>query len=951
MNRTPVADWQQLSALYEVADALDPVSLAAWLAQLRAQAHPLLKQLEQMLMAREQVQHNGFLGASPALPPSVPASTNEPQATAWAEGSRIGPYRLVRRLGEGGMAEVWMAQRDDGAFQRTVAIKLLFRNKGSSDRDSFAQRFTRERDILASLDHPHIAALHDAGVTPAGQPWLALEYIEGQTLTRWCDTQRLDIAARVRLFRQVLLAVQHAHANLVIHRDLKPGNILVTAQGEVRLLDFGIAKLMEQEGGTLAETELTRLAGRPMTPQYAAPEQLLGQPLTTACDVYALGVVLYELLCGERPYELKLDSAAQLEQSILEIEPRGPSRRALTDAAVQSRGSSTQVALRKTLSSDLDAIVLRALAKQPAKRYGSVEAFRADLDHWLAGEPVEARVPSAAYRVGKFVRRHRIAVALGVSAVLSLIGITAVAVVMGLQAREDSARAGAARDFMLGLFKRADQEKARGADITARELLETGRKDLLTRLAAQPRLQVELLQGIGTIQRDMGEYVGADGSYAEAARVYGQLGMPRELSLALTEQANAAARTGNFQSAQSILQRAKDVPGRPATDVGLSARISEVEGWIALAQRDFVRARGLFNQSHEFALKAFGPSASKTMDAIRGQMYTERQLRNFDEALRLLDSLEAAVTKSREVDATDMAAIGKDRAELLFGAEHYEEALRVTAVALPKCAAALGPNHKMCRTLLFSKVNAMLFLGLTERAKEELPALEAIANDRDSPALGAKTLLTILKLDLAAGDKVRWTTTAARVSALVESSTADAFGPSFRTKALLALAEASLRASSPVEAERLVERAISLHRRSDGSLPMTLELAAAKSLRGIVLLERGRGAEALQSLSECRSDLTKLLGQNSATTSLLSLNLVLALEQMHRDEEALAMIKQAAPALGDAIGTSAPTYLRARSIQDRLERSNRETVRNDRVTIPPAADGALEEKRWIDFFT
>ena len=311
MNRTPVADWQQLSALYEAADALDPASLDAWLARLRAQSHPLLKQLEQMLAARAQVQHNGFLGALPPLKAPPP----EPQVAAWAEGSRIGPYRLVRHLGEGGMAEVWMAQRDDGAFQRTVAIKLLFRNAGSSERDSFAQRFARERDILASLDHPHIAGLHDAGVTPSGQPWLALEYIEGETLTRWCDTQRLGIEARVRLFRQVLMAVQHAHANLVIHRDLKPGNILVTAQGEVRLLDFGIAKLMEPEGGPQAESELTRLAGRPMTPQYAAPEQLLGQPLTTACDVYALGVVLYELLCGERPYELKLDSARRLSSA------------------------------------------------------------------------------------------------------------------------------------------------------------------------------------------------------------------------------------------------------------------------------------------------------------------------------------------------------------------------------------------------------------------------------------------------------------------------------------------------------------------------------------------------------------------------------------------------------------------------------------------------------------
>ena len=946
MNSTPVADWQQLSALYEAADALDPVALAAWLAQLRAQPHPLLNQLEQMLAARAEVQHNGFLGTLPRMP--LPP---EPEAEVWAEGSRVGPYRLVRHLGEGGMAEVWMAQRDDGAFQRTVAIKLLFRHAGSSQRDSFAQRFARERDILASLNHPNIAGLHDAGVTPSGQPWLALEYVEGETLTRWCDTRRLGIAARVRLFRQVLLAVQHAHANLVIHRDLKPGNILVTSQGEVRLLDFGIAKLMEPEGGALAETELTRQAGRPMTPQYAAPEQLLGQPLTTACDVYALGVVLYQLLCGERPYELKLDSAAQLEQSILEIEPRSPSRRTLTDATVQARAS-TSVALHRTLASDLDAIVLRALAKKPTQRYASAEAFRADLDHWLAGEPVEARVPSAAYRLSKFVRRHRLGVALGAGAVLSLIGITAVAVVMGLQAREDSARAGAARDFMLGLFKRADQEKARGADVTARELLETGRKDLLTRLAAQPRLQVELLQGIGTIQRDMGEYVGADSSYAEAARVYGQLGMPRETALALTEQANAAARVGNLQLAQSVLRRAKDVPGRQTTDLGLNARISEVEGWIAFAQRDFVRARDLFNHSHENALKAFGPFGSKTMDAMRGQMYAERQLRNFDAALRLLDLLQVAAAKSAEVDATDLAAIAKDRADLLFNAEHFAESLQVAIAASPKCAAELGPNHMMCRTLLLSKVNAMLRLGLTERANKEIPALEAIANDPKSPALQANTLLTILKLDLTADDQVRQAVTFQRVKALVESSAGDTFGPTFKTKALLVLAEARLRSADPLEAERLIEKAISFQRGVDGTLPTTLEVALAKSLRGIALLERGRGADSLQSLSEGRSDSLKLFGPNAAMTCLASFNLALALERLSLSDEALALVNQAEPALREAMGTSAPTYLRAKSIQERLERANRVVSPNSHVPVPPATDGTSRGRgQSIDFFS
>lgn len=945
MNRTPVADWQQLSALYEVADTLDPASLAAWLAQLRARSHPLLKQLEQMLAARAKVRHNGFLGAPPPLP--LPPASNEPQPAAWAEGRRVGPYRLVRRLGEGGMAEVWMAQRDDGAFQRTVAVKLLFRNAFSSERDTFAQRFARERDILASLNHPHIATLHDAGVTPEGQPWLALEYIEGETLTKWCDAQRLEVAARVRLFRQVLLAVQHAHANLVIHRDLKPGNILVTAQGEVRLLDFGIAKLMEPEGGTSAETELTRQAGRPMTPQYAAPEQLLGQPLSTACDEYSLGVVLYELLCGERPYELKLDTPAQLEQSILDVEPRGPSRRALTDAAAQSR-SSTQVALRKTLSSDLDAIVLRAMAKQPAQRYGSVEAFRADLDRWLAGQPVEARVPSAVYRMRKFAQRHRLGVALGAGAVLSLVGITAVAVVMGLQAREDSARAGAARDFMLGLFKRADQEKARGADITARELLETGRKDVLTRMAAQPRLQAELLQGIGTIQNDMGEYVGADSTFADAAQIYSRLGMPHNAGMARAAQANAAMRMGDMKLAQTALQQARGTPDRTATDSELNARMDEIEGWVAFARGETSRAKDLFHRSHEQALNAFGPYHIKVIDALRGQVYAERELRHFDDALRLLDQMQTTAAKTSGLDARMLPGLYRDRANLLLAAGHPAESLGQVAIALPKCIAELGPNDSECRELLFCKINAMLRLGMTARAVDDLPALRVIADDQKSPALGADTLLLILKVESGTGTPDRQAAAFERVRSLVESDAGIRFGPGFRARAMLVLAEVRLRAGDTADGERWIGKALAVQRREDGTMSATAPVAVAESLQGIAQLQRGRSAEALDSLRAAQGDVYKLFGPNDLVTNLFSLNTALALDALGRTSEALAIVEQAEPALRQAMGMDAPTYLRVKELQNNLERpvaSGVPSLRN----AGSSGSGAGPHAR-IDFF-
>ncbi|MEP6873107.1 MAG: serine/threonine-protein kinase [Burkholderiales bacterium] len=897
-----------------------------------------------MLAARAQVQHNGFLGALPPLKAPPP----EPPVAAWAEGSRIGPYRLARHLGEGGMAEVWMAQRDDGAFQRTVAIKLLFRNAGSSERDSFAQRFARERDILASLDHPHIAGLHDAGVTPTGQPWLALEYIEGETLTRWCDTQRLGIEARVRLFRQVLMAVQHAHANLVIHRDLKPANILVTAQGEVRLLDFGIAKLMEPEGGALVESELTRMAGRPMTPQYAAPEQLLGQPLTTACDVYALGVVLYELLCGERPYELKLDSAAQLEQSILDVEPRSPSRRALTEAAVQARGT-TSVALHRALASDLDAIVLRALAKQPAQRYSSAEAFRADLDHWLAGEPVEARVPSAAYRLRKFALRHRLAVALSVGAVLSLIGITAVAVVMGLQAREDSARAGAARDFMLGLFKRADQEKARGADITARELLETGRRDVLVRMAAQPRLQAELLQGIGTIQKDMGEYVDADRTYAHAAKIYGQLGMARDAALTLTAQANALMRKGDIARAKTVLQQARETPGWLRDDAELNARANEVDGWIAYLQGDMRLAQVLFLQCHREALVAFGPYNTKTMDALRGRLYAEQESHNFVGALQLLEQLETTAAKTIGVGARELAALAIERADLLLFSGRYSELLDHAVIARAKCVSELGPDQDDCRKLLVRKMNVMLRLGMSMSASDERASLGAIADDKKSPSAAAEALLLMLKLDSETRPGERQALTFGRVKSLVEAAPEAALSRYLTTRATLALAESDLRVGAVTDADRWIQGAWVRLRQDGVVMPASTLQAFAKSLEGIALLSHGRAADALVTLRVARDSLSTLVGADHPSTSLYTFNMALALEALGRYKDALAAVEEAEPALRKAMRRDAPTYIRARELQSRLEKA----VASEAVARQGSgsARSGVSRQTAVDFFS
>ena len=928
MQRHPVADWQELSALYETADALDGAALDGWLAGLQAKEHPLLGQLQQMLAACSKVRGSGFLATLPALPVEP-----EPLVHDWAQGSRVGPYRLIRHVGQGGMAEVWLAQRDDGAFRRQVAIKLLFRTASSTQRDSFAQRFARERDILASLNHPHIAALHDAGVTPSGQPWLALEYVEGEPLTIWCDKAALGIEGRVRLFRQVLLAVQHAHANLVIHRDLKPGNILVTAQGEVRLLDFGIAKLMEAEGEARDETELTRLAGRPLTVQYASPEQLLGEALTTASDVYSLGVVLYELLCGQRPYELKMESAAQLEQAIVDLDPRAPSRRTLGDATAAARGT-TAKALQKRLAGDLDAITLRALAKQPERRYASVEALRADLDRWLTGEPVQATPPGTAYRLGKFALRHRWGVGLGAGAVLSLIGVAAVAVVMGLQAREESARAVAARDFMLNIFQRADQEKSRGADITARDLLETGRKDVLTRLAGQPRLQAELLRGIAKIQSDMGEYVTADSTFAELVRIHAELRQPREEATARADHAFNALQMNNLRLAERLLQGAESVRGRPASDAELNARLAEVAGGIALNGGDAQRARALLSAGRLVAMQALGADHIRTFKLARALVRAERDLHDFTAALLLQDELRRGVSRVQGLAPSEVSVMDWEHVNLLAAAGRFSLALTLLEAALPRCVDTLGVQEQTCRYLFLKKSQTLLRLGKVDQAMQDSPRLQAISRDVTSPFLQIEALVLDFRLQSMGSGAAELLPLFERVRAFGESGPEVAMQPTFKAAALLALSEARLRAGESGAARRWADLALSALgngvAQGDG-----LRIAAiGRMLTGISLLQQGQPDQALSWLQEAQAGFAKTLGPEHPTTQLFGLNNALALGELHRLPEALALVRHAEPVLRDALGADAPTYQQVIALLRRLE---------DRAAAAPSSDTIFAE--------
>ena len=501
-------EWRTLSALLDEALDLPVEARDVWVEGL-AERYATLKPILRDLLAKQAILGtHDFLGGAPKFAGSACAGHDADGSAQLLVGSTIGAYRLVRELGRGGMGAVWLAERTDELIKRPVALKLPH---PSLYDQHLAERFARERDILAALTHGNIARLYDVGVAPNGQPFLALEYVEGMPLTSYCDTRQLSIRERINLFMQVLRAVQYAHTHLVIHRDLKPSNILVTADGNVQLLDFGIAKLVTDSAAK--ESELTLLGGRAFTPDYASPEQITGQPISTASDVYSLGVILYELLTGELPNKLKRASRGALEEAILSADPLKPSHTARTGTDASARAMMPHK-LAKLLRGDLDTIVLKALKKLPSERYATADAIAQDLQHFLRGEPVEARPDGAIYRLGKFAARNKVTMAAAAVAFLALAAGLALSLWQARVAREqavaaqrEAKKAKAVQAFLLDIFSanshlQGDPLKAR--QTTARDLLDIGAARINENLKDVPEAEEEVLGTVGDMYVQLG---------------------------------------------------------------------------------------------------------------------------------------------------------------------------------------------------------------------------------------------------------------------------------------------------------------------------------------------------------------------------------------------------------------------------------------------------------------
>jgi eukaryotic-like serine/threonine-protein kinase len=408
--------WDRIKEIFSSALDEDPSRRAEFLRQACGADESLRAELESLLSAYQS-------GGSTGCDSRVTLADED------IAGQKIGPYRILRQIGVGGMGAVYLAARADEAYSKRVAIKLV---QTGVDTQEIARRFRHERQILATLDHPNIARLIDGGATERGVPYFVMDYVEGTRIDDYCDSHKLSIDERIRLFREVCSAVQYVHQNLVVHRDLKPSNVLVTAEGVPKLLDFGIAKLLKPEMFT-SLADATMMEFRLMTPGYASPEQVRGEPVTTASDVYSLGVILYELLTAQRPYRLKTDAPAELLRAVCDQEPERPSTRALRTPehsegqdssleAVSDKRATVPEKLRWQLRGDLDSIVLKALRKEPQRRYGSVERLSDDLHRYLTGLPVSAQRDTWSYRAEKFVRRNRWGVAAATLLALSLIG-------------------------------------------------------------------------------------------------------------------------------------------------------------------------------------------------------------------------------------------------------------------------------------------------------------------------------------------------------------------------------------------------------------------------------------------------------------------------------------------------------------------------------------------------
>ncbi len=668
-------------------------------------------------------------------------------------GEMIGAYRVVRLLGSGGMGMVYLAERADGQFDQQVAIKLGRHRLVTPQAE---QRLKSERQILADLDHPNIARLFDGGTTDDGVPYLVMEYVDGLPIDIYCDLHRVDVEGRLALFRTICEAVHYAHRNLVIHRDIKAANILVTDDGTPKLLDFGIAKLTDTQGA--ATDGLTREGAVIMTPANAAPEQLSNRTVTTATDTYALGLLLYRLLAGLPPYSLEGLSPAQFAQLVCDEEPLKPSQKLRRQAADADRdgGAIDRATVERTafdrnttvdrlvrrLRGDIDTIIMKALRKEPERRYESASALGVDVGLHLRAMPIVARSESWFYRAGRFMRRHYVAVTMSIVGALSLLAFSIVVVIQNQRIALERDTARAVSTMLEDIFKASDPSRARNADISAAEILASGTERIAGELADQPALRATLTGTIGRVYFGLGKYEPSREMLEEALAIRLEtLGEAHpDVAAARTDLAELLIRTGEYDRARQLLRAAL------ATVVAAhgAGSVQAARNLYLLAEVN--RAVGDFDEAERFARSsidiyaATGTGASLELAEARNLLARILQIRGDLPGTESL--LRHAIATLREAEGEDhpyMAYYLQSLGVVLLSLNDLDGADIALAEATEVARRVLGEGHDLLAATLIDRGRVLHARGDHDQAigfMQEALALDTRAFGEVHPRIG-----------------------------------------------------------------------------------------------------------------------------------------------------------------------------------------------------------------------
>lgn len=843
------ARWNAARAGFEALCDLCPEEQESRLAAIAASDPELAGEVARLLEADRATSDGLDEPAAERARGLVAELADEPPASsghALAMGDVVGAWRIGEPLGRGGMGEVFLVERADPLFHQAAALKLL---KRGLDTDEVVRRFERERQILARLEHPSIARLLDGGIAPDGRPFLVMERVEGEPITAFCHRHDLGVEARLRLVIACCEAVAFAHRNLVVHRDLKPGNILVTPAGEVKLLDFGIAKLLEpgEDEALLTQPEL-----RLLTPRYAAPEQVLGEPVTTSADVFSLGVLLYELLAGRPPFARDARAPAELAAAVEREKAERPSTCVLRAVAVgRHAGAAEARRLAGRLKGDLDAIVLTALRREPERRYASALALADDLRRHLDGRPVRARADSTAYRAAKFARRHRVAVAASGFAVLALVGGLGASLWQARVAAREAARANLearraerVKQFLVSLFELADPMRSGDTTVTAAALLDDGTRRMEHELSSEPDVRADLLDAIARVNAGLGRlepaYTLAQRALAEHRRLgEGEVAVAQSrvtLGVVLQAQGKLEEAERELTAALSALEAA----GQGGSLAAADARSALANAWFE--RGEVARAAEAERAVLEAYERALGPDHPETAVHMRNLGVLLEDLDRLPEALDLYTRSQVVLERHLGPEHPNVALSCLGLAVLRDRMGAAAEAERLFRRSLEIRRRALGARHPATGQSLTNLGLFLLNQGRLGEAAEAYREVIAIFESIDRQHFEvAKALNSLALIDLREGRLERAESGFREVVARFRAQLGEAHA--FTWLATANLGDAVSRRGRHAEAEALLREAASRLESVTG--PSSDAVARALQHLGSCLRRAGRPAEAV----------------------------------------------------------------------------------------------------------